>query len=282
MKSIFDKVSNDCSKLVIKRYSTSFYFSSSLLSKTIRQDIFNIYGFVRLADEIVDTFHEYPKKELLEDFEKELWRSVDNKISLNPILNSFQHTVNKYSIPKDLINSFLESMKMDLEKKEYNSVEEYRKYIYGSADVVGLMCLKVFVKGSESSFAELSPFAISLGSAFQKVNFLRDLKDDSNVLNRVYFPNVDMNNFNEKSKKEIILEIEKDFENAVKGIVKLPKNSKFAVYIAYRYYNKLLKKLKRTSSENIVKKRIRIHNFQKFIVIARSYVKYQLNLIQWI
>ena len=282
MKSIFDKVSNDCSKLVIKRYSTSFYFSSSLLSKTIRQDIFNIYGFVRLADEIVDTFHEYPKQELLEDFEKELWRSVDNKISLNPILNSFQHTVNKYSIPKDLINSFLDSMKMDLEKKEYNSVEEYKKYIYGSADVVGLMCLKVFVKGSESSFSELSPFAISLGSAFQKVNFLRDLKDDSNVLNRIYFPNVDMNNFNEKSKKEIILEIEKDFANAVKGIVKLPKNSKFAVYIAYRYYNKLLKKLKRTSSENIVKKRIRIHNLQKFIVIARSYVKYQLNLIQWI
>ena len=282
MKSIFDKVSNDCSKLVIKRYSTSFYFSSSLLSKTIRQDIFNIYGFVRLADEIVDTFHEYPKQELLEDFEKELWRSVDNKISLNPILNSFQHTVNKYSIPKDLINSFLDSMKMDLEKKEYNSVEEYKKYIYGSADVVGLMCLKVFVKGSESSFSELSSFAISLGSAFQKVNFLRDLKDDSNVLNRVYFPNVDMNNFNEKSKKEIILEIEKDFANAVKGIVKLPKNSKFAVYIAYRYYNKLLKKLKRTSSENIVKKRIRIHNLQKFIVIARSYVKYQLNLIQWI
>ena len=282
MKSIFDKVSNDCSKLVIKRYSTSFYFSSSLLSKSIRQDIFNIYGFVRLADEIVDTFHEYPKQELLEDFEKELWRSVDNKISLNPIINSFQHTVNKYSIPKDLINSFLDSMKMDLEKKEYNSVEEYKKYIYGSADVVGLMCLKVFVKGSESSFSELSPFAISLGSAFQKVNFLRDLKDDSNVLNRVYFPNVDMNNFNEKSKKEIILEIEKDFANAVKGIVKLPKNSKFAVYIAYRYYNKLLKKLKRTSSENIVKKRIRIHNLQKFIVIARSYVKYQLNLIQWI
>ena len=282
MKSIFDKVSNDCSKLVIKRYSTSFYFSSSLLSKSIRQDIFNIYGFVRLADEIVDTFHEYPKKELLEDFESELWRSLDNKISLNPILNSFQHTVNKYSISKDLISSFLDSMKMDLEKKEYNSVEEYKKYIYGSADVVGLMCLKVFVIGSEGSYDDLSPFAISLGSAFQKVNFLRDLKDDSNILSRVYFPNVDMNNFNEKTKKEIILEIEKDFANAVKGIDKLPKNSKFAVYIAYRYYNKLLKKLKRTPSENIVKKRIRIHNLQKFIVIARSYVKYQLNLIQWI
>ena len=282
MKSMFDKVSNDCSKLVIKKYSTSFYFSSSLLSKTVRQDIFNIYGFVRLADEIVDTFHDYPKKELLEDFEKELWRSIENKISLNPILNSFQFTVNKYSIPKDLISSFLDSMKMDLEKKEYDSVEEYKKYIYGSADVVGLMCLKVFVEGSENQYDELSEFAISLGSAFQKVNFLRDLKNDSNILNRVYFPNVDMNNFTEESKKEIILEIEKDFKNAVKGIIKLPKNSKFAVYIAYRYYLKLLKKLKRISSENIVKKRVRIHNIQKFAVIVRSYVKYQLNLIKWI
>ena len=282
MKSIFDKVSEDSSKIVIKRYSTSFYFSSSLLSKSIRQDIFNIYGFVRLADEIVDTFHEFPKKELLNEFEEELWRSIENKISLNPILNSFQNTVNRYSIPKDLIRSFLDSMKMDLEKKEYNSVEEYKKYIYGSADVVGLMCLKVFVKGSDALYSDLSDYAISLGSAFQKVNFLRDLKDDSNILKRVYFPNVDMDDFNEESKKEIINEIELDFKNAIKGIARLPKNSRFAVYIAYRYYNKLLKKLKRTSSENIVKKRVRIHNFQKFTVIARSYVKYQLNLIQWI
>ena len=282
MKSIFDKVSEDSSKIVIKRYSTSFYFSSSLLSKSIRQDIFNIYGFVRLADEIVDTFHEFPKKELLNEFEEELWRSIENKISLNPILNSFQNTVNRYSIPKDLIRSFLDSMKMDLEKKEYNSVEEYKKYIYGSADVVGLMCLKVFVKGSDDLYSDLSDYAISLGSAFQKVNFLRDLKDDSNILKRVYFPNVNMDDFNEESKKEIINEIELDFKNAIKGIARLPKNSRFAVYIAYRYYNKLLKKLKRTSSENIVKKRVRIHNFQKFTVIARSYVKYQLNLIQWI
>ena len=282
MKSIFDKVSEDSSKIVIKRYSTSFYFSSSLLSKSIRQDIFNIYGFVRLADEIVDTFHDFPKKELLNEFEEELWRSIENKISLNPILNSFQNTVNRYSIPKDLIRSFLDSMKMDLEKKEYNSLEEYKKYIYGSADVVGLMCLKVFVKGSEALYSDLSDYAISLGSAFQKVNFLRDLKDDSNILKRVYFPNVNMDNFNEESKKEIINEIELDFKNAIKGIARLPKNSRFAVYIAYRYYNKLLKKLKRTSSENIVKKRVRIHNFQKFTVIARSYVKYQLNLIQWI
>ena len=282
MKSIFDKVSEDSSKIVIKRYSTSFYFSSSLLSKSIRQDIFNIYGFVRLADEIVDTFHEFPKKELLNEFEEELWRSIENKISLNPILNSFQNTVNRYSIPKDLIRSFLDSMKMDLEKKEYNSVEEYKKYIYGSADVVGLMCLKVFVKGSDALYSDLSDYAISLGSAFQKVNFLRDLKDDSNILKRVYFPNVNMDDFNEESKKEIINEIELDFKNAIKGIARLPKNSRFAVYIAYRYYNKLLEKLKKTSSENIVKKRVRIHNFQKFTVIARSYVKYQLNLIQWI
>ena len=282
MKSIFDKVSEDSSKIVIKRYSTSFYFSSSLLSKSIRQDIFNIYGFVRLADEIVDTFHEFPKKELLNEFEEELWRSIENKISLNPILNSFQNTVNRYSIPKDLIRSFLDSMKMDLEKKEYKSVEEYKRYIYGSADVVGLMCLKVFVKGSDTIYSDLSDYAISLGSAFQKVNFLRDLKDDSNILKRVYFPNVNMDDFNEESKKEIINEIELDFKNAIKGIARLPKNSRFAVYIAYRYYNKLLKKLKRTSSENIVKKRVRIHNFQKFAVIARSYVKYQLNLIQWI
>jgi len=281
MKSIFDGVSEETSKLVIKKYSTSFYFSSSLLSKKIRQDIFNIYGFVRLADEIVDTFHDYPKKQLLDDFESELWRSIDNKISLNPILNSFQFTVNKYSIPKNLIVSFLDSMKMDLDKKEYNSVEEYKKYIYGSADVVGLMCLKVFVNGSDELYRDLSEYAISLGSAFQKVNFLRDLKDDSNILKRVYFPNIDMDRFDENSKLEIIKEIEQDFKNALDVIVKLPKNSKFAVYIAYRYYNKLLKKLKRTSSENIVKYRIRIHNYQKFAVIARSYIKYQLNLIQW-
>ena len=282
MKSIFDKVSADCSKNVTNSYSTSFSLATKMLSKSIRQDIYNIYGFVRFADEIVDTFHEFPKKELLNEFEEELWRSIENKISLNPILNSFQNTVNRYSIPKDLIRSFLDSMKMDLEKKEYNSVEEYKKYIYGSADVVGLMCLKVFVKGSDTLYSDLSDYAISLGSAFQKVNFLRDLKDDSNILKRVYFPNVNMDDFNEESKKEIINEIELDFKNAIKGIARLPKNSRFAVYIAYRYYNKLLKKLKRTSSENIVKKRVRIHNFQKFTVIARSYVKYQLNLIQWI
>ena len=282
MKAIFDKVSEDCSKIVIKEYSTSFYRATKLLSKSIRNDIFNIYGFVRFADEIVDTFHKYPKRKLLDQFEKELWSSIEDKISLNPILNSFQHTVNKYNIETSLIRSFIKSMRMDLDIRRYSSREDYKEYIYGSADVVGLMCLKVFVSGSKKEYNVLKPYAMSLGSAFQKVNFLRDLKSDSEILNRVYFPNIDMKNFDENSKDKIIEEIEKDFEHALKGIVKLPKKARFGVYIAYRYYNKLLKKLKNTSSRDIKESRVRIDNFQKFIVLTRSYVKYQLNLILWI
>jgi len=282
MKAIFDKVSEDCSKIVIKEYSTSFYRATKLLSKSIRNDIFNIYGFVRFADEIVDTFHKYPKKQLLDQFEKELWLSIENKISLNPILNSFQYTVNKYGIEINLIKSFIKSMRMDLDIRRYTNRKDYKDYIYGSADVVGLMCLKVFVSGSTKEYNELKPHAMSLGSAFQKVNFLRDLKSDSEILNRVYFPNIDMKNFDESSKHRIIKEIEKDFEHALKGIVKLPKKAKFGVYIAYRYYNKLLKKLKNTPSIDIKDTRVRIDNFQKFTVLTRSYVKYQLNLILWI
>jgi len=282
MKAIFDKVSEDCSEIVIKEYSTSFYKATQLLSKSIRNDIFNIYGFVRFADEIVDTFHKYPKKELLDQFEKELWLSIENKISLNPILNSFQHTVNKYSINVNLIKSFIKSMRMDIDIKRYRNRKDYKEYIYGSADVIGLMCLKVFVSGSTKEYNELKPYAISLGSAFQKVNFLRDLKSDSDILNRVYFPNIDIKSFDENSKENIINEIEEDFEHALKGIVKLPKKARFGVYIAYRYYYKLLKKMKSTPSLYIKESRVRIDNFQKFIVLTRSYVKYQLNLILWI
>ena len=282
MKEIFDKVSKDCSKIVIKEYSTSFYRATELLSKSIRNDIFNIYGFVRFADEIVDTFHDYPKKQLLDEFEKELWSSIKNKISLNPILNSFQDTVNKYDIDLSLIKSFMKSMRMDLDIRRYKNRKDYKEYIYGSADVVGLMCLKVFVSGSKKEYNKLKPYAMSLGSAFQKVNFLRDLKSDEEILNRVYFPNINMQNFDEYDKETIINEIEENFEHAIKGIVKLPKKAKFGVYIAYRYYNKLLKKLKRTPSIDIKESRIRIDNFQKFIVLTRSYVKYQLNLILWI
>ena len=282
MKEIFDKVSQDCSEIVIKEYSSSFYRATELLSKSIRNDIFNIYGFVRFADEIVDTFHDYPKKQLLDEFEKELWSSIENKISLNPILNSFQDTVNKYDIDLSLIKSFMKSMRMDLDIRRYKNRKDYKEYIYGSADVVGLMCLKVFVSGSKKEYNKLKPYAMSLGSAFQKVNFLRDMKSDEEILNRVYFPNINMQNFDEYTKETIINEIEEDFEHAIKGIVKLPKKAKFGVYIAYRYYNKLLKKLKRTPSINIKESRIRIDNFQKFIVLTRSYVKYQLNLILWI
>lgn len=279
MKSIFDKVSADCSKNVTNSYSTSFSLATKMLSKSIRQDIYNIYGFVRFADEIVDTFHDYNKKELLERFIDELNYSLKNKISSNPILNSFQNTVNKYNIDYKLISSFLKSMKMDLKKIKYNSEKEYKEYIYGSADVVGLMCLKVFLDGNEKFYQKLKPNAMALGSAFQKVNFLRDLNADFHELNRTYFPNLDFKNFNDDSKKLILNDIENDFRNALFGIQKLPNNSKFGVYAAYKYYKRLLKKLKKTSFIRIKNERIRVPNYQKVDVLARSYVRYRLNIL---
>ena len=279
MKSIFDKVSADCSKNVTNSYSTSFSLATKMLSKSIRQDIYNIYGFVRFADEIVDTFHDYNKKELLERFIDELNYSLRNKISSNPILNSFQNTVNKYNIDYELINSFLKSMKMDLKKMKYNSEKEYKEYIYGSADVVGLMCLKVFLDGNEKYYQKLKPSAMALGSAFQKVNFLRDLNADFHELNRTYFPNLDFKNFNDDSKKLILNDIENDFRNALIGMQKLPNNSKFGVYAAYKYYKRLLNKLKKTSFIRIKNERIRVPNYQKVDVLARSYVRYRLNIL---
>ena len=279
MKSIFDKVSQDCSKSVTNSYSTSFSLATKMLSKSIRQDIYNIYGFVRFADEIVDTFHDYNKKELLNRFIDELNYSLKNKISTNPILNSFQSTVNKYKIDYKLIDSFLKSMKMDLKKVKYNTEKEYKEYIYGSADVVGLMCLKVFLSGNEKSFKKLKPNAMALGSAFQKVNFLRDLNADFHDLNRTYFPNLDFKNFNEESKKIIMDDIENDFKKALNGIYELPNNSKFGVYAAYKYYKRLLNKLKRTSHLKIKNERVRVPNYQKVDVLARSYVRYRLNIL---
>lgn len=279
MKSIFDKVSQDCSKSVTNSYSTSFSLATKMLSKSIRQDIYNIYGFVRFADEIVDTFHDYNKKELLNRFIDELNYSLKNKISTNPILNSFQSTVNKYKIDYKLIDSFLKSMKMDLKKVKYNTQKEYKEYIYGSADVVGLMCLKVFLSGNEKSFKKLKPNAMALGSAFQKVNFLRDLNADFHDLNRTYFPNLDFKNFNEESKKIIMDDIENDFKKALNGIYELPNNSKFGVYAAYKYYKRLLNKLKRTSHLKIKNERVRVPNYQKVDVLARSYVRYRLNIL---
>jgi phytoene/squalene synthetase len=279
MKSIFDDVSNDCSKIVTKTYSTSFSLATKMLSKGIRQHIYNIYGFVRFADEIVDSFHDYDKEVLFKDFSLDLEKSLKNKIHLNPILNSFQATYHKFNISKDLVDSFMSSMEKDLHKKKYMSNQEYQDYIYGSADVVGLMCLKVFVNGDTEKYEELKSFAMRLGSAFQKVNFLRDLKDDFEVLNRTYFPNTDLNQLDEESKIKIIDEIEGDFREGLNGIKKLPIEAKFGVFMAYRYYSQLLKKLKKTPALDIKNTRIRVPNYKKIELLTRSYVKYQLNLL---
>ena len=279
MKKIFDEVSEMCSKTVTESYSTSFSLATRMLSPSIRQDIYNIYGFVRFADEIVDSFHDYNKEELLNNFEKELRYSITNKISLNPILNSFQKTLLKYEIDIELVNSFLKSMRWDLDKKVYLNKQEFDEYIYGSADVVGLMCLKVFVSGDQDKFNQLKPYAMSLGSAFQKVNFLRDLKADHESLNRSYFPNLNIDKFDEKSKQFILNEIDKDFTNALKGILLLPSSARFGVYTAYKYYLKLLNKLRKTDPLKIKNSRIRVPNYQKINVLARSYVRYRLNIL---
>ena len=279
MKSLYDVVSHECSKLVTNRYSTSFSLGTRLLNSSIRTDIYNIYGFVRFADEIVDSFHEFNKEKLLNRFEEDLMHAIKYKISLNPILNSFQFTVNDKKIDLELIQAFLESMRMDLNKNNYKTKGEYQKYIYGSADVVGLMCLKVFVNGDTSKYQKLKPYAMSLGSAFQKVNFLRDLNADYENLERTYFPNLNVSSFDEKTKDKIINEIETDFDNAVKGIFLLPKSSRLGVYIAYQYYNKLLLKLKNTPSKKIQSARIRVPNYQKMGVLAQSFLRFHLNLI---
>ncbi|MAM17265.1 MAG: phytoene synthase [Flavobacteriaceae bacterium] len=279
MKSLYDVVSYECSKLVTNRYSTSFSLGTRLLNSSIRTDIYNIYGFVRFADEIVDSFHEFNKEKLLNRFEEDLMHAIKYKISLNPILNSFQFTVNDKKIDLELIQAFLESMRMDLNKNNYKTKGEYQKYIYGSADVVGLMCLKVFVNGDTSKYQKLKPYAMSLGSAFQKVNFLRDLNADFENLERTYFPNLNVSSFDEKTKDKIINEIETDFDNAVKGIFLLPESSRLGVYIAYQYYNKLLLKLKNTPSKKIQSARIRVPNYQKMGVLAQSFLRFHLNLI---
>jgi len=250
-----------------------------MLSPTIRQDIYNIYGFVRFADEIVDSFHEYDKNTLFDLFEKDLFRALADGISLNPVLNSFQHTVKKYDIPLDLIKAFLESMKLDLVKTEYKTVQEYEEYIYGSADVVGLMCLKVFVKGDTAKYEELKQSAMKLGSAFQKVNFLRDLKADFENLSRTYFPNTNLNRLDEASKNQIIADIESDFKSGYEGITKLPLEAKLGVYTAYVYYKKLLQKLKKTPSAEIKNARIRVPDYEKLGLFAKCYFSYKLNII---
>tara|TARA_B100000768_G_scaffold88338_1_gene82945 strand:+ start:828 stop:1664 length:837 start_codon:yes stop_codon:yes gene_type:complete len=278
MKEIFDSSSFKISKLVTNTYSTSFSLGINLLGKKIRPQIYAIYGFVRYADEIVDTFHEYDQKLLIEEFIEDYQKALERKISLNPILNSFQAVVNQYGL-HDLVDSFIHSMMLDLEKEEYKTEEEYKKYIYGSADVVGLMCLKIFLDADEESYEALKDEAMKLGSAFQKVNFLRDLKDDFERLGRSYFPNVTEYDFTESTKLEIITDIEKDFKEALQGILKLPREGQLGVYVAYKYYLGLLHKIKRKSSKTILQERIRISNSKKVFILAKSYVRHRINML---
>ena len=279
MKQLYDQVSYTCSKNVTKKYSTSFSLAVNMLSPKIRESIYSIYAFVRFADEIVDSFHDYEKEELLNEFEVDYYKAFEQNISLNPILNCFQLTVKKYNITDDLIQSFLKSMRADLQKETYETVEEYNEYIYGSADVVGLMCLKVFVNGDEEKYESLKESAMKLGSAFQKVNFLRDLKDDYELLHRSYFPGVNLKELSVEEKADIIADIESDFKEAFSGIKRLPLEAKFGVYTAYVYYRRLLKKLNSTPSKEILNTRIRVSNPMKISLLARSFVVYKLNLL---
>ncbi|MBK7562719.1 MAG: phytoene/squalene synthase family protein [Chitinophagaceae bacterium] len=274
----FHIVSEKCSRVVTENYSTSFSSAIRMLHKDLRKPVFNIYGFVRFADEIVDTFHDYDKTYLLEQFKTETYDAIKRGISLNPILNSFQRTVNEFHIDHKLIEAFFQSMEMDLNKKVYDA-EGYNDYIYGSAEVVGLMCLYVFCEGQKELFDKLESSARSLGAAFQKVNFLRDIKDDYKGLARVYFPGCDFNNFTESEKKQIEDDILNDFRLAYQGIGKLPLKARFGVYVAYKYYFSLFKKIKRMKPARVLEERIRIPNYRKALIFLRAGVKNQLRLI---
>lgn len=274
----FHEVSMNCSRNTTEKYSTSFSSAIKLLHKDLRQPIFNIYGFVRFADEIVDTFHEHDKAVLLEEFKKETYLAIERKISLNPILHSFQLTVNQYGISHDLIDAFLYSMELDLSEKKYDR-NGYEQYIYGSAEVVGLMCLYVFCNGDKSLYEILKPGARSLGAAFQKVNFLRDLKADFEGLERVYFPGCDFRNFTENDKQNIELDIQKDFNDAYAAILQLPMKSRFGVYVAYKYYLSLFQKIKKLQPQRIMQERVRIPDYGKFYIVAKAGLRSQLNLL---
>tara|TARA_B100000768_G_C11245641_1_gene361606 strand:- start:15 stop:851 length:837 start_codon:yes stop_codon:yes gene_type:complete len=278
MKHIFDEVSNECSKLTTIAYSTSFSLGIRVLEKKLHNPIYGIYGFVRFADEIVDTFHDYNKFQLFEDFKQDTYKAIENKISLNPILNSFQEVVNNYNIDIKLIDTFLDSMEMDLQPQVYDT-KKYNLYILGSAEVVGLMCLQVFVNGEKKAFEELKPYAMSLGSAFQKINFLRDANADFEDLGRTYFPNIDMHNFSEIDKLKIEDDIEDDFKKALIGIKKLKSGSRGGVYLAYVYYYNLFRKIQDLPSSRVLEERVRVANSNKFFLMCQSIVKNQFNWI---
>jgi phytoene/squalene synthetase len=278
MISLFHDVSQECSKITTERYSTSFSSAIRMLHADLRTPIYNIYGFVRFADEIVDSFHDHKKEDLLAKFKLETYAAIEQGISLNPILHSFQITVNQFDIDHDLIEAFFKSMEFDLSKQEYDQAG-YEEYIYGSAEVVGLMCLYVFCDGNKMQYEALVPHARSLGAAFQKVNFLRDVKADFQQLNRVYFPGVDFSHFTTDMKAEIEADIAKDFHHAYEGIVKLPLKARFGVYVAYKYYLSLFRKIKQMGPSQILEERIRIPDYAKAWVAAKAVVRTQLNIL---
>ncbi|WP_312768269.1 phytoene/squalene synthase family protein [Epilithonimonas sp.] len=278
MKILFDDLSYKISRETTRQYSTSFSLGIMALSSKIRNPIYAIYGYVRLADEIVDSFHDFDRKELLLKFREQTDQALSEKISLNPILNCFQETVHKYNIDVQLIYQFLNSMEMDLHKVEYDS-DLYKEYILGSAEVVGLMCLYIFVDGDKEMYEKLKPSAMKLGSAFQKVNFLRDMKDDYQILGRTYFPNVDIAYFDQVIKSQIEQEIQDEFREALEGVKKLPNSSRFGVYLAYRYYISLFKKIKKTSANAIINQRVRISNGKKFSLMMSSYLQYKMSFL---
>jgi phytoene/squalene synthetase len=278
MKQLFDEVSMKCSRVTTRAYSTSFSLGIFCLSKELRDPIYSIYGFVRFADEIVDTFHDFDKSTLLARFKEDTYKAIEEGISLNPILHSFQATVHQYKIDRSSIDLFLKSMEMDLHHKIHDT-NSLKDYILGSAEVVGLMCLRVFVKGDDARYNALKPFAMSLGSAFQKINFLRDIQADYLHMGRTYFPELDLETFNEEKKKEIELSIKRDFDDALKGIRLLPRSSRFGVYVAYVYYLALFRKIRNTPSELVLQTRVRIRNRHKVRLLAYSYFKHQLNIL---
>ena len=278
MIDLYHKISVDASKNVTQLYSTSFSMGIKLLDKNIHDAIFSIYGFVRLADEIVDTFHDFPKSEMLQEFKEDTYKALDRKISVNPILHAFQMVVNKYSIDRDLIDKFLLSMEQDLNDIQYSS-DGYKEYIVGSAEVVGLMCLKVFVNGDNDLYFNLEEPARKLGAAFQKINFLRDVKADYQELGRTYFPGVDLEKFTPDEKLKIEEDIQDDFECALEGIIKLPSSSRLGVYVAYRYYFSLFKKIKKVSSDRLMEERIRVPNTKKILITFKSMFQNEFNWI---
>ncbi|MDZ4794079.1 MAG: phytoene/squalene synthase family protein [Bacteroidota bacterium] len=278
MLQLFHTTGENCSRIVTENYSTSFSSAIRMLHKDLRQPVFNIYGFVRFADEIVDTFHDHDKSFLLQQFRAQTYDAINRGISLNPILNSFQRTVNQFNIDPKLIDAFFHSMEMDLSKKDYDS-QGYKEYIYGSAEVVGLMCLYVFCEGEKELYEKLENSARSLGAAFQKVNFLRDIKADFDGLARIYFPGCDFNNFTDLEKKNIEVDIQNDFRQAYQGITNLPLKARFGVYVAYKYYMSLFRKIKSMEPARVLEERIRIPNYRKAMIIFRAGVKNQLRLI---